>query len=301
MTGTPPADTVAGLVELARRHGLDIDADSLRLEEIGLDYRVAFATANDGERWVLRVPRRPDVAERIADEAAVLDAVGPRLTVAVPDWRVRSAELVAYPQLPGEPGLTIDAAGEPVWRVDPTSTAYARAFGALVAELHGIDVEVARAAGMPVESPEQVRRRWSGQVDRVAEGFTVAPELLERWRSWLADDSFWPTWSVLTHGELYPAHVLVDADERPTAVLDWTTAKVGDPGADLALHHMTAGTAAFAVTLEAYEASGGRTWPRLADHCAEIVAANPVGYGIYALETGDPTHRAAAQELLDPA
>ncbi|MGC5614577.1 macrolide 2'-phosphotransferase [Georgenia sp. Z1491] len=302
---TDDAQVPAGrdeLAALAAAHGLDIDPASLRIEEVGLDYRVAIGSTAAGESWVLRVPRRPDVAEGIAAEAAILDVVRPRLSVAVPDWRIRSTRLVAYPLLPGSPGLTVDpATGEPVWHVDPTSRTYARAFGELLAELHGIDVDAAAAGGAVVETPDEVRTRRAGEVERVAGSFRVAPQLLERWRTWIGEDSFWPDRSVLTHGELYPAHVLVDEADRPTAVLDWTTAKVSDPGADLALHHATAGREAFAVTLEAYEDAGGRTWPRLADHCAEHMAASPVGYGIYALITGRPEHRAAAQELLDPA
>lgn len=297
MTADPQSEA---LVALAAEHGLDLDPATIEVEELGLDYRVAFGAAADGTRWVLRVPRRPEVAARIGDEAAVLDLVRPRLSVAVPDWRIRTSRLIAYPQLPGRPGLTLDPAGEPIWHVDPTSLGYARAFGAVVGELHRVDVGEARGAGLTVEDPDDVRRRWADQVARVAGSFTVAEPLRDRWRAWIEEDSYWPSWSVLTHGELYPAHVLVDG-ERPVGVLDWTTAKVSDPAVDLALHHMTAGQAAFAETLAAYERAGGRIWPRLAEHCAEIVAANPVGYGVYALETGDPQHRAGAQALLDPS
>ena len=37
------------LVELAARHGLVVDADAVRINEAGLDYRVAFVRAADGE------------------------------------------------------------------------------------------------------------------------------------------------------------------------------------------------------------------------------------------------------------
>ncbi|MGO1510797.1 MAG: macrolide 2'-phosphotransferase [Actinomycetaceae bacterium] len=290
------------LVALAAEHGLDLHPDSIEVEEVGLDYRVAFGTVADGGRWVLRIPRRPDVAAKIDDEAAILDVVRPRLSVAVPDWRIRTERLIAYPELPGRPGVTVDPdAGEPVWHIEPTSLAYARGLGELIAELHRIDVEEARAGGMPVEAPDEVRRRWSENVERVAASFAVAPSLLSRWRAWIDDDSYWPAWSVVTHGELYPGHVLVDGADRPVAVLDWTTASVADPATDLALQHMTAGEEGFAVTLESYERAGGRTWERVAEHCAEILAASPVGYGLYALTTDDPDHRAAAQSLLDPA
>jgi aminoglycoside phosphotransferase (APT) family kinase protein len=105
---------------------------------------------------------------------------------------------------------------------------------------------------------------------------------------------------VLTHGELYPAHVLTEGDARIVGVLDWTTAKVGDPAADFALHHMIAG-ASFELAVRAYEEAGGRPLPRLEERCAAILAAGPVGYGVFALTTGRPEHREAAAAQLSPA
>ncbi|WP_434056454.1 phosphotransferase [Georgenia wangjunii] len=50
----------------------------------------------------------------------------------------------------------------------------------------------------------------------------------------------------------HPAHVLVDEEDRVTGVLDWTTARVGDPGRDFALHHLIAGPEAFDRTVTTY-------------------------------------------------
>lgn len=299
MTEPTTQETV---IELAADHGLQLEPGSVRLNEAGLDFRVAIARTLSGDEWVLRMPRRADVSAKVADEAAILATVRPHLSVAVPDWRIRTPALIAYPLLPGQPGLTLNAqTGEPDWRFDPQSLEYAAGFGELLAELHAIPVAEAEANGMQVQTPDAGRQEWREQLDTVATGFTVDAELHRRWSAWIDDDSSWPTWSVVTHGELYPAHVLIDEQERPTAVLDWTTAKVGDPGRDFALHLMVAGAEAFAVTVDAYERAGGRTWPRLADHCAQLAAAGPIGYGIFALLTGQPEHRAAAQAQLDPS
>ncbi|MPV37117.1 macrolide 2'-phosphotransferase [Georgenia subflava] len=295
------AETVPEIVALARTHGLRIEPGSVRVDETGLDYRVAMARTVDGESWVLRIPRRPDVADGVDAEGAILDLVGPALSVAVPDWQVRARDLLAYPLLPGEPGLTFDAAtGELTWRLDMTSARYSAAFGELLAQLHGIDVEVARAAGVTVEGPAEVRERWRADVATVRAELDVAEHLVDRWTAWLDDDSYWPDWSVMTHGELYPVHVLVAEDDSVTGVLDWTTAKVSDPGRDFALHHSITTPEAFAVTVEAYTRAGGRVWPRLAEHCAELMAAGPVAYGLYAIRTGEAEHREAALAQLNP-
>ena len=298
---TPPDDSArSDVVERARAHGLHLDPSTLRIEEAGLDYRVAIGRTSGGEAWVVRIPRRPDVSAKVGAEAAILDFVRPRLSVAVPDWQIRSAELIAYPLLPGEPGLTLGPGGELRWRLDLKAPRYADAFGELLAELHRIDVEEARAAGLVVQSPEEVRRQWRADIETVRAEFDIAAPLLERWRAWLDDDGCWPSRSVFTHGELYPAHVLIDEDDRITGVLDWTTAKVGDPARDFVFQHAMTSPDTFARTVASYERAGGRVSPRLADHCGHLWSASPVAYALYALLTGAPEHRAAAAAQLSP-
>lgn len=294
------AELGRAIVELAAAHELSIDPASVRLNEAGLDYRVAFARAQDGTDWVLRIPRRPDVSAKLADERRILEFVRPALPVAVPDWRICTAQLVAYPLLPGKPGLTLDERGAPVWHIDPTSPAFARSLGKLIAALHRIDPQQARDAGLVVQSPSEVRARWRDDIARVAAEFTIQDALLQRWQAWLDDDSYWPSFSRFTHGELYPAHVLIDADEQILGVLDWTTAKVGDPALDFAYQAAFAGPS-FELTVQAYAEEGGVVPPRLADHCAELFAAGPVLYGVFALTTGRAEHRAAAAAALSGA
>lgn len=70
MTTTDP-DRQTRVVELAADHGLKIDARSVRFNDAGLDYQVAFAIAHDEAEWVLRIPRRADVSDKIADEGRI--------------------------------------------------------------------------------------------------------------------------------------------------------------------------------------------------------------------------------------
>ncbi|WP_163785853.1 macrolide 2'-phosphotransferase [Myxococcus vastator] len=298
----PPAPLDASqLVELAARHGLKLQPDTLSVNEAGLDYRVVMARDLEDTLWVLRIPRREDVSAKLADEKKILDFVGPRLGVAVPRWQVADRELIAYPALPGKPGLTLDpASGQPVWHFDRESRVYARHFGQLLQRLHAIDIGAARQAGLVVETPEQVRANWASDIARVTQAFDVAPSLTQRWERWLGEDSYWPRFVALTHGELYPAHVLMDPDDTLTGVLDWTTAKVGDPARDFVFQKMLGVDAVFEATVDAYVKVGGQVWDRLGDHCVELLAASPVAYALYALLTGQPEHRAAAQAQLTP-
>ncbi|MBM6622357.1 macrolide 2'-phosphotransferase [Micrococcaceae bacterium RIT802] len=292
----------AAVVELAARHGLALAGDGITFNEAGLDYRVAFAheEADVEKQWVLRMPRRDDVSAKLGEERAILDFVRPQLPVAVPEWRIQTPELIAYPLLPGFPGLTLDDDGEPVWHFDIASEVHADSLARLIAALHGLDPAQAEAAGIPREHPEDVRARWRADLDRVCAEFEISEDLLGGWRAWLADDGLWPTETVFTHGELYPAHLLLDEREEIVSVLDWTTAKVSDPAIDFAFHCMISSADIFERTVALYTELTGRTEPRLAERCAALLSAGPLNYGIYALVTGNPDHRAAAAEMLKP-
>jgi macrolide phosphotransferase len=299
MTAPDPAlhTEIAGL---AAAHGLDVDAETMRTVEAGLDYRVAFASAEDGTEWVLRIPRRTDVSEKVAEEERILGLVRDRLPAAVPDWRISGPGLIAYPRLPGEPGLTLSADGEPQWHFDREDPRYARSLGRLIACLHGIDAEEARAAGVSIRTADEERAEWRARLERASAAFAIGEELHAGWEAWLADDGLWPEFTTLTHGELYPAHLLLDADGEVRSVLDWTTAKVGDPAVDFMYHHMLSGPEVFRLTVEAYAEITGRVPRRLEERCTALLSAGPLSYAEYALTTGDPEHAAAAQAQLTP-
>ncbi|MCT1801342.1 MAG: aminoglycoside phosphotransferase [Kocuria rhizophila] len=295
--------TLDDALGLAALHALPLSPNGATVVEAGLDYRVIMATDETGHRWVLRVPRRPDVSEGMAAEIRILDFVAPTLRsekVAVPDWQIRTPELIAYPALPGAPGLTLSDAGEPIWHMDPASQDYAVRLGRLLARLHSLDAMEARTAGIEVRSPEQVRQTWQDDINRVSREFTVAPALSEAWHSWVGDDICWPDRTVMTHGEIYPAHVLLDQDGAITGVLDWTTARVDDPARDFAFQYGAAGDEILQVTLDAYEQAGGHLHPGLAAQSRHLWEASPLGYAIYAQTTGAEADRAAAAAMLNP-
>lgn len=100
------------LLSLAKQNGLLIVEESLEINESGMDFRVAFATDEEGRRWVLRQPRREDVWERAENERKVLDVVRGNIPAQVPDWRIFTPELIAYPLLDGDPIAVVDPAGE---------------------------------------------------------------------------------------------------------------------------------------------------------------------------------------------
>ena len=295
--------TIEDVITLATAHDLPLRAQGATVNEAGLDYRVVMASDATDQKWVLRLPRRADVSQGMDAETRILNLVAPVLAqdgVEVPDWRVRSPELIAYPALPGAPGLTLTDAGEPVWHMDPAGPDYARRLGHLLARLHSISPERAEAAGVEVRTPAQVRQAWRDDIARVSEAFTVSPALTESWRAWLEDDTCWPERTVMTHGEIYPAHVLLDEEGAITGVLDWTTARVDDPARDLSFQYGAAGEEVLRATLTAYEEAGGHVHPGLAAQARHLWDASPIGYGLYALTTGAEADMATAAAMLNP-
>lgn len=293
--------TIDTVLTLAATHGLELRTEGATLSEAGLDYRVVMAETPAGERWVLRVPRRTDVSEGMAAESRILGLVGPVLAadqVAVPDWQVCAPDLIAYPALPGSPGLTLTPDKQPVWHMEPADPGYAAHLGRLLARLHSVTAEQASSAGVEVRTPTQVRDSWASDIGRVREEFTVAPALSNTWEAWLDDDSCWPEWTVMTHGEIYPAHVLLDDTGKITGVLDWTTARVDDPARDLAAQYGAAGEEMLQASIAAYEQDGGQAYPGLAAQARHLWDASPIGYALYALTTRAEPDLAGAAAML---
>lgn len=297
-TGTGPQPGPEEVCAIAESHGLQLDPAGVEFNEAGLDYRVAFAVEQGTKRkWVLRLPRRPDVAANQPSEQAILDFVRPQLRVAVPDWQIQEADLVAYPLLPGRPGLTIGEGNQPDWHFDPSSGEYLASLARLIASLHSLDTAAAAAAGIRSESPQQVRSYWAEGLEAVLAEFEVDRALLAGWRRWLDDDGLWPQRTVLTHGELYPAHLLLDEADRIVSVLDWTTAKISDPALEFMYVHLISPDS-FDEVVRLYQDATGTAEPRLADRCTALLAAGPLNYARFALTTGEPEHREAAQAQL---
>jgi macrolide phosphotransferase len=291
----------AELLSVARKHGLRLNPEGVELNESGLDFLVAFATDEDGVPWVLRLPRRPDVVEVAAGEQRVLDLVRRFLPVAVPEWRVNTPELIAYPRLAGTPMATMDTvAKEYLWHVDSQSLpdAFVSSLAEALAALHRINLDAVAAAGVPVLHPVGVREALASRMDTVKRRWEVSAARWQRWQRWLADDSCWPPHSALVHGDLHAAHILVDPEMRVTGLLDWTEAEVGDPATDFGLYLAIFGAPALDTLIERYQDAGGRTWPRMKEQIVALLGTYPVTLGMFALRSGIDTYVEAARSAL---
>ncbi|MFS0836658.1 macrolide 2'-phosphotransferase [Paenibacillus sp. 1P03SA] len=287
---------------LAAKYNLELDlSQPVELNDSGLDFLAAAARSTDGTSWILRIPRRPDVIQSAAYEAKVLQLVGRSLPVAVPAWHINRPDLIAYRRLSGTPAATVDAASKAYkWHIDPgaLSPEFVRSLAEAMAALHRIDGRTAGVAGLMAVEAVDLRAVTAARMEVVRQAYGVSDELWQRWQAWLADASYWPQHTSLIHGDLHPGHILVDDNQRVCGLLDWTEAECGDPATDFALYSAVFGEEALSRLLEEYEKAGGRIWPRMKEHIAEVLGSYAVTIGLFALKSGLEEYADMAREAL---
>ncbi len=285
-------DSVEELVAAAARAGLFVTPDSDALDTMGLDFLVVHGRDAAGTRWIVRSPRRPDVAATSLVEARALQFVASRLArcgVAVPDWRVHTPEVIAYPRLGGQPAISLDS-GAPVWHVIDPSAPNDPFVASLATILHAFAMsspDEGRAAGVRVKTIADERRTVADGIAAGRELLDPPAELVARWERWLADADAWPTHVALSHGDLHPGHLLLAPDATITGVLDWTEAAFGDPAHDLAMVKMCFGRAVLEDVAARMNALGTPVPASLLAHAVERCAAFPALGAAWAKRTGN--------------
>lgn len=283
---------------LAARHNLQL-IDQMQFNEMGLDFKVGFATDTSGQQWLLRVPRRSDMGPQIASEKAILELVGKYLNVQVPHWQIATPELVAYPLLQGQPALTFDAQTYAVsWNMDKDSLHYIPSLAQALVQLHDIPAEEVKNKGIKVLEPEDLRAEIAERLQLVKSELGIGKELYKRYQAWLDNDPLWPDFSKFIHGDLYAGHVLTLPDGTVSGIIDWTTAHMSDIALDFAGHLNIFGEESLKNLITEYQKQGGEVWDHLFEQSAERAAAAPLAYGYFALETQDEQHLKGAKAQL---
>lgn len=281
--------TIQQVLSLASTHGLALQGESLCLNESGLDFLVAIARDQTDNSWVLRIPRRTDVGEKTTYENRVLTLVSQHLPVAVPEWKVNSEQLIAYPLLPGTPAATIDPQAKQYrWHLDPASlpAAFVTSFSATLVALHSIDPKEAAQRAIRVTDAIGLRTTLQLKMEQVQQEIGVSKALWQSWQAWLEDDSYWPQHTALVHGDLHVGHILVDTQSRVSGLIDWTEAEVGDPAIDFVPYLATFGEQALSTLLTGYEQAGGKVWPRMKEQIVRQQGAYGINIALFALQSG---------------
>ncbi len=284
--------------KLAERNGLFL-SDEMSFNEMGIDFMVGFATDKDDTKWLLRIPRRADIGEQIANEKRILQLVSKYLSVQVPDWRIANEELVAYPLLDGKPALVYDAETYEVsWNMDKDNERYIPSLAKVLVEIHSIPMEEVQRSALKISTPEQIRNEISERLHLVKSELGISIELEKRYRHWLDNDALWPNFTKFIHSDLYAGHVLTHSNGEVGGVIDWSTAQVSDIAQDFSGQVTVFGEESLQSLILEYEKQGGVVWNKLFEQAVERAAAAPLAYGYFALETQDETHLHAAKMQL---
>jgi len=180
------------VLEIAARQGLFLNSDSLEFNESGLDFQVVFGVDQQEKEWVLRLPRREDVMPRTKEEKKALDLVAEYITVfEAPYWSIYTNELISYKKLTGVPAGTIDHEIQNyVWVLDINNVpdCFFKTLGKVLAALHNVPIEKAKAVGLTVHTSEEARHSMKERMNAVRNKIGVGDSLWARWQSWISNE-----------------------------------------------------------------------------------------------------------------
>ncbi|MDR7129489.1 macrolide phosphotransferase [Algoriphagus sp. 4150] len=290
--------TIRDIQKIAEEHGLLL-TDEMKFNEMGIDFKVGFATDKDEKQWVLRIPRRNDLGGQIEKEKRILELVKKHLSIQVPDWQIATPALVAYPLLKDKPALTFDAITyEVTWNMNQESLNYVPSLAKTLLELHRIGEKEVEESGLKVMVPGDLRSEIADRLQLVKSELGISTELETRYRKWLDNDGLWPDFTGFIHGDLYAGHVLTSWEGVVSGIIDWSTAHVSDISQDFSGHVTVFGEDSLKALITEYEKQGGKVWDKLYEQTLERAAAAPLAYGFFAVETQDETHIQGAKAQL---
>lgn len=287
--------------QLANDKGLDILEDTIKINESGVDFLVAHAQMQNGDKWILRIPRRPESMRHALQEKKALDIINKDASFQVPDWSIFSEDVIAYKQLSGVPAATIDIEQQGyVWHFDETNVPaeYYNSLGKTLANLHSLPQDEFKNIGVEILGANELRTSMNQRMERVKEKYHVNPSLWERWQVWLAEDALWPSHVGVKHGDLHPGHILIDKNNHVTGLIDWTEVGIADVSVDFMAHYLLFGKDGLKKLIDAYDNAGGKTWSRMAEHIIELLTTSDITVAEYAQASGMKEMHETATNML---
>lgn len=288
----------SAILDLAAKSGIFLKR-IISINELGLDFQAAIGEDVEGTKWILRIPRRNDIFSQIQKEQSHLSFLKSRVSFNIPIWKVSSPELVAYPLLTNKPALEVDPETQEFnWNIDLNSYEYSESLGSVLFELHSLTDE-AKESGVEALTPENIRKNFLDEISMVQTQLGLSTKLEKQWKKWVEEDSYWPTFTSLIHGDLYAGHTLVNSFGRITGVIDWSEMQIADSSTDFVGQYVALGEPQLEKLLSVYEMAGGRTWPRMKEHIVNRASASPLKFAVFALNTKNDQHILAAKEQLN--
>ncbi|GAJ98499.1 macrolide 2'-phosphotransferase [Geomicrobium sp. JCM 19055] len=288
------------LKQLVENHGLYILEESVQMNESGVDFQVAHAKDTGGEPWIIRIPRRKESMRNAKVEKQALDVLERTVNFQVPTWSIFSEEVIAYKQLKGSPAATIDLEQLGYkWSFDEKNVPkeYIQSLGSVMANLHTVEPKEFKGIPMEILTAQDLKTSMKQRMERVKESYEIHPDLWERWQVWLGKD-FWPSFVGVKHGDLHPAHILLNDDHRVTGLIDWTEIGIGDSSVDFMSHLLLFGDEGLKKLIDAYDNAGGRTWSGMEDHIKELLSTSAITVAEYAQVSGLQEMHETAKSML---
>lgn len=190
----------------------------------------AYWTFDLDDRWIVRFPRTDEIASAAAREIALLPALAPRLSFAVPEpshvGTANGRPFFAYPKIDGR-GLS------------PTdgTQGLLTSVGSMLAELHSVDIAVvAERLGIADPTSAWFDRYAAIRREMIHVAVPVMPSDLAEEVVAAFDrcmEQFGDVHHVLAHHDLGLEHLLVADDGQPVGLIDFEDAWLGDPAIDL--------------------------------------------------------------------
>ncbi|OIJ15174.1 Mph(B) family macrolide 2'-phosphotransferase [Anaerobacillus arseniciselenatis] len=293
---------VKEIKEIAKKNGIFIEEDSIKINESGLDFQVVHAVDRDGVQWILRLPRREDSMTKTDVEKKVLHTVNLHVSFEVPVWSVYTDDLIAYKQLSGIPAGTVDPAIQNyIWEIDVNNVpaSYLNSLGKVLAELHQVPKEsLINIPGFNVQTADEAKVAMKKRMNAVKEKYGVSDALWARWQAWMDNDKMWPTHTGLIHGDVHAGHTLINEQAEVTGLIDWTEVAVTDVSKDFVGPYMVFGEEALEQIIASYEAAGGVTWPLMKEHIIEFQATSAIDIAEFAEASGLQEYEEMAKESL---
>jgi len=285
-------------LELASKHGIPLQRIT-STNQLGLDFQTAIGEGPGGEKWLLRIPRREDGFPKIQQEAKYLQFLKSKVSFNIPNWKVVTSELIAYPLLTDHPALEVNPVTQDFkWNINLNLFEYSESLATLLFELHNISIDGTENFGLKALSIKEIRQELLGEIDLVKLELGIPSHLEERWKAWVNEDSYWPEFSVINHGDLYAGHTLVNSKNQITGIIDWSEMQIGDSSLDFCGHYVGLGEKHLDRTLDMYKKMGGRTWTRMKEHIIHRASASPLKFAVFALSTKNEEHLRSAREQL---
>ncbi len=246
-----------------------------------------------GSELAVRLPRRAQAAELVANEQHWLPVLGPRLPLATPVPVRIGGPSGDYPW-PWSVLPWFD--GSPVWPDTPADQdATATALGRFLAVLHQPAPPAAPTnpyRGGPLATRDEVTRQ---RIDTLADHLD-GDQILQRWEQAMTQPP-WQGKPLWLHGDLHPMNVLAH-DGRLRAVIDFGDITSGDPATDLA------------VGFSMFDGAARETFRRAADSPLRTVDdamwaraegwALSIGLAIMATSADNPTMFSLGEAMIAP-